>query len=59
MIKGRLGMMVWADTLNDPLAVTPFDLIAADETKQAADVEPTDDELIDTTHDLMEMLSAA
>ena len=59
MIKGRLGMLVWADTLNDPLAVTPFDLIAADEAKQEADVEPTDDQLIDCTHDLMEMLPAA
>lgn len=50
---------MWADTLNDPLAVSPFDLIAADEAKQVAEVEPTDDQLIDCTHDLMEMLPAA
>ena len=36
-IKGALGIMVWTDTLNDPLCVKPTDLAVLDSQKVSND----------------------
>ena len=36
-IKGPLGLMVWGDTLNDPLCVKPTDLAVLDSQKVSND----------------------
>lgn len=52
MIKGDLGLLVWTDTMDDPLAITPFDLIEADQENQKAEAEPTDKQLSSIEYDL-------
>lgn len=37
-MKGPLGLLLWADTLDDPLAITPLDLYNLDvENKKRAE----------------------
>lgn len=37
-MRGPLGLIVWTDTMNDPSAITPFDLYQVDmENKRKAE----------------------
>jgi len=38
MIKGPLGLQVWADTLSDPTAIKPTDLITLDQKNEEANI---------------------
>lgn len=58
-MKGPLATIMWADTINDDMAVKPWDLVEADQDKEPAIAEPTDEELMSIEQELEPELDIA